>query len=113
MSLDYSRLLSLFIELAGNLRSYRWSCNAATANNSRKQLCYVQISDLKWIAVWCMEYSVLFGQLNFTGSEAGTETGLESETGSTTTLEPTTTTTTTTPTPEPAGFKKVGNVSRL
>ena len=58
-----------------------------------------------------MEYSVLFGQLNFTGSEAGTETGLESETGSTTTLEPTTTTTTTTPTPEPAGFKKVGNVS--
>ena len=74
---------------------------------------YVQISDLKWIAVWCMEYSVLFGQLNFTGSEAGTETGLESETGSTTTLEPTTTTTTTTPTPEPAGFKKVGNVSRL
>ena len=67
-----------------------------------------------------MEYSVLFGQLNFTGSEAGTETGLESETGSTTTLEPTTTTlepttttTTTTPTPEPAGFKKVGNVSRL
>ena len=67
-----------------------------------------------------MEYSVLFGQLNFTGSEAGTETGLESETGSTTTLEPTTTTlepttttATTTPTPEPAGFKKVGNVSRL
>ena len=54
-----------------------------------------------------MEFSVLFGQLNFTASEAGTETGLESETGSTTT------TTTTTPTPEPPGFKKVGNVSRL
>ena len=65
----------------------------------------MQISDLKWIAVWCMEFSVLFGQLNFTASEAGTETGLESETGSTTT------TTTTTPTPEPPGFKKVGNVS--
>ena len=32
-------IVSLFIELAGNLRSYRWSCNAATANNSRKQLC--------------------------------------------------------------------------
>ena len=31
-------IVSLFIELAGNLRSYRWSCNAATANNSRKQL---------------------------------------------------------------------------
>ena len=81
----------------------------------------MQISDLKWIAVWCMEYSVLFGQLNFTGSEAGTETGLESETGSTTTLEPTTTTlepTTTTLEPttttlESSGFKKVGNVSRL
>ena len=67
----------------------------------------MQISDLKWIAVWCMEFSVLFGQLNFTASEAGTETGLESETGSTTT------TTTTTPTPAPPGFKKVGNVSRL
>ena len=79
----------------------------------------MQISDLKWIAVWCMEYSVLFGQLNFTASEAGTETGLESETGSTTTLEPTTTTlepTTTTlatTTLESSGFKKVGNVSRL
>ena len=52
-----------------------------------------------------MEFSVLFGQLNFTASEAGTETGLESEAGSTTT--------TTTATPEPPGFKKVGNVSRL
>ena len=31
-------IVSLFIELAGNLRSYRWSRNAATANNSRKQL---------------------------------------------------------------------------
>ena len=51
-----------------------------------------------------MEFSVLFGQLNFTASEAGTETGLESETGSTTT---------TTTTLEPPGFKKVGNVSRL
>ena len=60
-----------------------------------------------------MEYSVLFGQLNFTGSEAGTETGLESETGSTTTLEPTTTTLETTTTLGSSGFKKVGNVSRL
>ena len=31
--------LKLFIELAGILRPYRWSCNAATANNSRKHLC--------------------------------------------------------------------------
>ena len=36
-------IVSLFIELAGNLRSYRWSRNAATANNSRKQLWDVNI----------------------------------------------------------------------
>ena len=77
----------------------------------------MQISDIKWLAVWCIKFKVLFGQLNF--PEAGTETGLESETGSTTTLEPTTTTlepTTTTlatTTLESSGFKKVGNVSRL
>ena len=29
----------------------------------------MQISDLKWIAVWCIQYKVLFGQLNFTKSE--------------------------------------------
>ena len=33
----------------------------------------MQISDLKWIAVWCIQYKVLFGHLNFPESEAGTD----------------------------------------
>ena len=33
----------------------------------------MQISDLKWIAVWCIQYKVLFGQLNFPESDAGTD----------------------------------------
>ena len=43
-----------------------------------------QISDLKWIAVWCIKYKVLFGKLEtgFGKPEAGTETDLESETES-------------------------------
>ena len=40
---------------------------------------YVQISDLKWIAVWCIKFKVLFGQLNFPKSEAGTDLEAETE----------------------------------
>ena len=39
----------------------------------------MQISDLKWIAVWCIQYKVLFGQLNFPESEAGTEESKEEQ----------------------------------
>ena len=59
MSLDYSRLLSLFIELAGNLRSYRWSCNAATANNSRKQLCNSVLNVKAVLAVFNQERALV------------------------------------------------------
>ena len=34
---------------------------------------YVQILDIKWIAVWCIKFKVLFGHMDFPGSTAGTD----------------------------------------